>query len=162
MITSHDQHALLCEHTCHIHRISNTSQFSYQRLTRIVLVTTVPIIAVSLRCLYDGIFPARKPDLHQYSQGLGHTRAAVNSGWTGLGVPIRGGGGEHLRERALPKASRAPLGNRSLGGTSGGPISQCGGKDRGSKRCCGSVPPLREGEKNCCDLSRQLAYTYSK
>ena len=65
MITSHDHHILLCEHTCHIHRISNTSQFSCQQLTRIVLVTTVPIIAVSLRCLYDGIFPARKPDLHQ-------------------------------------------------------------------------------------------------
>jgi len=55
---------LLCEHTCHIYRISNTSQFSYQRLTRIVLVTTDPIIAVPLRCLSDGIFPARKPDLH--------------------------------------------------------------------------------------------------
>jgi len=59
---------LLCEHTCHIYRISNTSQFSYQRLTRIVLVTTDPIIAVPLRCLSDGIFPARKPDLHQGAQ----------------------------------------------------------------------------------------------
>jgi len=55
---------LPCEHTCHIYRISNTSQFSYQRLTRIVLVTTDPIIAVSLGCLSDGIFPARKPGLH--------------------------------------------------------------------------------------------------
>ena len=61
---------LLCEHTCHIYRISNTSQFSYQRLTRIVLVTTDPIIAVSLRCLSDGIFPARKPDLHQDKRSL--------------------------------------------------------------------------------------------
>ena len=60
---------LLCERTCHIYRISNTSQFSYQRLTpgRIVLVTTDPIIAVPLRCLSDGIFPARKPDLHHYA-----------------------------------------------------------------------------------------------
>ena len=71
---------LLCEHTCHIHRISNTSQFSYQRLTRIVLVTTDPIIAVSLRCLYDGIFPARKPDLHHFCACLSYIGGGCVSG----------------------------------------------------------------------------------
>ena len=39
--------------------------------------------------------------------------AAVNSGSTRLGVPIRGGGGD-LLQRALPKAPRAPLGSRLL------------------------------------------------
>jgi len=64
MRITHGHHTPL-QHTCHIYRISNTSQFSYQRLTRIVLVMTDPIIAVPLQCLSDSIFPARKPDLHQ-------------------------------------------------------------------------------------------------
>ena len=70
---------LLCEHTCHIYRISNTSQFSYQRLTRIILVMTDPIIALPLRCLSDGIFPARKADLHQ--EALIFTKLDLKNGF---------------------------------------------------------------------------------
>jgi len=52
---------LLYKHTCHIHRISNTSQFSYHSSFR--------LIAVPLRSLYDGIFPCARPDLHHGSGG---------------------------------------------------------------------------------------------
>ena len=53
-------------------------------------MTTVPIIAVSLRCLYDGIFPVRKPDLHQL-EGFLFKFSGPGEGVSGrLGCPAFG------------------------------------------------------------------------
>jgi len=52
-------------HLSYTSNIEHISQFSYHALIRVFLVTTVRLIAVSLRCLYDGIFPRAEPDLHQ-------------------------------------------------------------------------------------------------